>query len=463
MAFRQREMRMITLDDLMRDPDLGGGGDRYSEVDQDNDHSECGHTDGWRHELVYATTTIGITKRDGGTCKVEESVYGAALVMPQLARTVGWNTTFTILAIRSALFLALNLYVQAYLLKMVAKEQLVMDNFAGQMHLCDFGLEACPGAGCRGPAGTDITPSRLYGWSDIMNRNFVKDSLKALFPDRVEEIDAKVDPGEYGMESNMCRYLCCFIFMIDCLDELEKIWGMMRLIYYVPNKAEPWIHPRCYEAGDTTSKTGKIEDVRLTIAGMPVVWKFLSVTLILVPKAMLWKLTVETGIIFLMETASITDLIINSVALDLILGFDELIMASLMHEEEHQFVSAVEEFAFYDEHTSCVGDMSLLTVDEIIDQYKQKQFGFRSWDREALSLLFPYKLVLSICGTWFFVWQYYLRFCAPDEEPGAHRWVSETMYLPLSSAFDWGNAFLPRFFPMKFQDEPYWDMPGISS
>merc|ERR1719487_2143677 len=127
-----------------------------------------------KRKLAFAKTTIGITMREGGTCKVEESVSGAAIVMPQMARTVGWDRTMTVLAIRSWIFLTLNILLQSYLLGMLAKEENVMDLFAGQMYLCDFGawVEDCPGVGCTGPGGTDITAPRMYSWDAWVNRNF---------------------------------------------------------------------------------------------------------------------------------------------------------------------------------------------------------------------------------------------------------------------------------------------------
>merc|ERR1740117_369135 len=103
---------------------------------------------------------------------------------------------------------------------MIGKEELIMDRFGGQMNLCDFGanMEDCPGPGCLGPLGTEITPSSMYDWGSIVNRGFVKDSLKALFPDRVDDIEAAIAVGEYGVESYWCRVACCFIFMMSCMQ-----------------------------------------------------------------------------------------------------------------------------------------------------------------------------------------------------------------------------------------------------
>ena len=100
------------------------------------------------------------------------------------------------------------------------KEQLVMDRFAGQMNLCDFGSkkDGCPESdGCVGPGGTRITPARLYSYAQWYLQNFVKSSLQSVFPDRKDDINTMIDPGEffcftrrhqvYGLESWHTRYL----------------------------------------------------------------------------------------------------------------------------------------------------------------------------------------------------------------------------------------------------------------
>jgi hypothetical protein len=201
------------------------------------------HSEAFARKLAFARTSIGVTMRDSGECKIEESVYGAAIVMPQIARTVGWDKTMTMLTFHTYLFLLINIFLQAYMLRMIAKEENVMDGFGGQMFLCDFGahLENCPGPGCIGPFGTNITAPRLYSWSSIAIRNFARQSLQTLFPDKLNEISLKVDPGEYGLESYWCRLACCFIFMICCMGELAVTVKMFQLLYKIPTQAEPWI------------------------------------------------------------------------------------------------------------------------------------------------------------------------------------------------------------------------------
>merc|ERR1712151_954761 len=97
-----------------------------------------------------------------------------------------------------------------------------------------------------------------------------------------------------------------------------------------------------------------------------------------------------------------------------------------------QFVAATEGHDLYDVKTSCVGDMSFLTDEEIIDRYKKAQCGFRSFGVKDLSLLLPYKFIISLLGTCFFVLQYYIQHCTLTSvnEDGVYQWVSQPMHLP---------------------------------
>lgn len=409
-------------------------------------------------DLAFARTTIGVTMREEGTCRIEESVYGAAILMPQLARTVRWNKTMTMLAIQSWMFLVLNVLLQAYLLKMLAKEEIIMDGFAGQMFLCDFGagIEACPGPGCRGPGGTDVTGPRLYSWEAIVDRTFVRDSFAALFPDKIDEINAKIDPGEYGVESYWCRLACCFIFMISCMDDLNIIYKIAQLLYKIPTEAGRWIRPR---PNPGYKLHGSIEEVEVKIAGMPLKWKVINGLCIVLPKLVLWKLTAETGMGMLMDTSGIDDIITNSVALTFILGIDELMGTALMTEEALNFVKSTEDFPLFDESTSCVGNMSLLSDDELLEQYQKIQCDIRGVKLQDMTQLIPTKFVVSVLGTVFFVWEYYSRHCvqSPDDE---NRYISKTMYLPKSMQFTWLNALIPNFFPVE-RGDMYWEMPKV--
>jgi len=230
------------------------------------------------------------------------SVYGAALMMPQFARSTDWMGNLTVLAIRSYCFLIMNLLIQWFLVYSLIKEQMVMDLFSSQMNLCDFGSrkEGCPEAdGCVGPGGTRITPARMYSYVQWYIQNFVKSSLISLFPEKHDDIDQMIDPGEYGLESWHVRYLCTFIFVMTGLGDLYECFNLLEFLYKLPNKAESWV--------DFEGDRGILK-----VAGMPAVWKLINVFVVVLPKFTLWVFTLRTGMMFLMETAGIDNTIVNS-------------------------------------------------------------------------------------------------------------------------------------------------------
>ena len=42
---------------------------------------------------------------------------------------------------------------------------------------------------------------------------------------RQEEIEEKVEPGEYGVENYLCRVICLFIFTLSVVEDLRSTFG----------------------------------------------------------------------------------------------------------------------------------------------------------------------------------------------------------------------------------------------
>merc|ERR1719401_1073059 len=70
-------------------------------------------------------------------------------------------------------------------------------------------------------------------------------------------------------------------------------------------------------------------NVKIKIAGMPRYWKVVNVVFVVFPRILFWILMLDSGHIFLMETAPIEDTIINAVSLFFILSIDELIYTTV--------------------------------------------------------------------------------------------------------------------------------------
>jgi len=406
----------------------------------------------YRVRLASAKLIGNFVRKDRGTLNVEkDSVYGAAILIPQLARSAEWPKFLTFLTFRAYIFHVLNIVVQGWLLLMIAKEESVMDLFGGQMYLCDFGafLTDCPGSpGCIGPGGTPISAPRMYPWAQWNTRNFVRDSLKAVFPEKLREIAESVDPGEYGVESYGCRWLCCFIYMMSVMNELHLIVRMWMLLFHVPTSSESWI-----QLEPDASPTDDWEDqVRLGVAGMPRSWKLFNALLVLGPKCMLWKITAEAGVTLLMETSSIEDLIVNSVALSFVLNIDEMICETLMSDATRVMLEKCEDFNLYE-----VNEEDALSESQVLELHDEQQSLSLSRLRlKDAVLLLPPKLLAVVALTGIFVYEYYWTHCFQSEY---QRYFSRDMFLPTGTDFGVLNAFFPRFFRVPTEDKPYWQMP----
>merc|ERR1712070_376786 len=89
-----------------------------------------------------------------------------------------------------------------------------------------------------------------------------------------------------------------------------------------------------------------LEDVRIKIAGMPFVWKMVNFVVILIPKVVLWKLTAEVGVMSLMETSDIDNIITNCVSLTFILNIDETVCAVLLPTSAIRLLSKCGDWRF---------------------------------------------------------------------------------------------------------------------
>eukprot|EP00929_Paragymnodinium_shiwhaense_P048814 TRINITY_DN24642_c0_g1_i1.p1 TRINITY_DN24642_c0_g1~~TRINITY_DN24642_c0_g1_i1.p1 ORF type:complete len:429 (-),score=60.60 TRINITY_DN24642_c0_g1_i1:382-1668(-) len=371
------------------------------------------------------------------------SVYGAACLMPQLARTCGWPQDFISLVISSYVYLILCLVIHGALLVFMSKSETLYDDLSGQMYLCDFGanVEHCKEGdpACMGPGGTTMSPARMYNWDQWVTRVYVRDALLAVFPDSRDEIRQSVDPGEYGMESYSCRLVCVFVFMITVIEELYLIVRMIRFLVYIPNESQPWLVE--IESTDPSEEP----DVQVRVAGMSVFWKLFSALTVLLPKAVLWTMTVDTGTSFLMETDGIDDIIVNSVALTFLLTMDEIIFEGLMSAKTKYLLDACED---YD-----TGGTSKHAAAEPAEEAPLcSRLCGAMWTVVNQSC---WKLLLTAILTALFTMHYYVQHCTYV----SGRWVSQPVYTPSTTAYNFLNALLAPIFPLAHSKEPYWTMP----
>lgn len=437
---------------------------QYAQVPQNDIGFDGGKGDLWEQELarraaetdsarLAAATLFGIMGNND-PCKVETgSVYGPAIVMPQFARSAGWEKRITELALRSLLFVVVNILIQGCILSLFSKEQVVFDRFAGRMALCDFGADMvdCPDhPGCTGPGGESYSPLKRYSFAQWMNRNFVKESLLSVFPEKADEIHDKIDPGEYGVESTVCRLFCCFLYMMALTKDALQIYELCRLLYHVPTRAEFWLYyenpPGSLEPEMAANKILRLEQVKLRIAGMPFFWKMFNIVFIMLPKMLFWFMTADLGIAFLMNTSDITDSIVNSMALAFILSIDELIFETATAGRTKYMMESLEPF-----HVHKLAAEKEASEDSIVAEEQRHQRSICCHD------FFPHRLVLVFALTFLFLGAYYHTRCERIDDG---TWISKNMFLPKSLRYSFLTAYFPFLYPLEVESEPYWTMPA---
>lgn len=394
-----------------------------------------------------------------GSCGLEKgSVYGAAIAIPQIARSAGWPGSMLALMSRTYLFLFLNIVIQIFLLTMIGEENHIMANFAGQMHLCSFGatMEDCPGGpDCIGPRGTTYTPARLYDYGIWSTRAFVHDSLKALFPHKAEEIDELVDPGEYGMENWYCRVCCLFIFTMATYNDLRETLSLMNLLWAVPSKPEKWLSyttPEFHEDKEEAKKVHgwtELDLVEFHVCGMPNTWKAVNLVIIAVPKLVIWAVLVSSGFHFLMETATITNLIVNSMALAFILSIDEMIFEAFSTVAVKHMMEKLTDHVLFEAESE-----EIESEDDVLQRYTSTELGSQRVF-SCYKWIIPRRLIFCLLLMGGFYWKYYAVNCIlmPDGS-----WVSQPLLQPEGVGYNFFGFLVPS--SLKYADTgPLWSMP----
>jgi len=301
-------------------------------------------------------------------------------------------------------------------------------------------VEDCPGApNCRGPGGTQISFPRLYGFNVWNTRTYLRESLKAVFPDQASHIDKVVDPGEYGLESYNCRIVCCFIFMLGVLEDLRITLNLCFHLGHLPSRPDKWIR---YEEPTWGSKDFaksvhgwcELHMVKFGVAGMPMMWKIANVCLVVLPKLLLWILLVFSGFHFLMETAGIVNVIMNSMALTFILGLDELVFDVLTSAPVKHMMGNLEEFPLFS-----YDELEADSDDSLLKRYNETEIS-RDW-KKVLTTFFPRRLLVVSIMLPIFIFKYYIMNCNLESDGSR---VSKPLYTPFEMKFNPLTSFIPE-------------------
>lgn len=405
--------------------------------------------------------TVLMRKEKIGYAQIpKDSIYGAAVAMPQVARSSGWAYTYIGLVARVYLFMGITMFTQLFLITMVKEECNIMNTYGGQMHLCDFGrgIENCPdGPNCIGPGGTHYSFPRLYSYGSWSTRIFVRDALLGLFPEKKDDIKTLADPGEWGVENHWCRLICVFLFMMSVVDDLKGATAMVNLMTNTPNRPDMWISYDVPSWGDKhyvkeVKDWQELDLVKFKIAALPLKWKVISSLTVILPKFFVWFSLVTAGVHFLMETSGILDMIINSVAMSFILQLDTVTLELLATEATKHIMESLEDVRLYP-----IEDIEHEDEDQVQEVLKQELGTFHR-NPHFLHLLFPKRLLMISVLTFVFVYRYYMMNCIQQEDGS---WISKPMQsFPDTMPMPYWKILLGIENPNSGE---YWSMPSEGS
>jgi len=182
---------------------------------------------------------------------------------------------------------------------------------------------------------------------------------------------------------------------------------------------------------------------------MPLGWKFVNAIFILLPKTILWGMTAAAGVMMLMETAGISDTLVNSMALSFILAFDVVVCNSYTLFSIKLIMEKIEDYYLYN-----TDEDEQHSDHEVLRIYEQDHL--HSWSVD-LNMLLPWRLTLMLGLTAMFVLQYYLTRCVLSGE--SFYWISKTLYAPASADEDALSFGLPWLFPLATESTAYWTAP----
>jgi len=235
----------------------------------------------------------------------------------------------------------------------------------------------------------------------------------------------------------------------------------MLLLWHIPSRAESWLtyEPPNWEGmtkDEAKIMLGNVEFdfIRFRIRGMPLSWKIVNVCIVVIPKFLIWLLLLSAGTQFLMDTASIQDLITNSLAMAFVLSLDELIASRLCTEATKAIMEKLEKYDLYDP-----GEDGCTSDDTVIEAFKNFEDRYNITEGKLVMLLMPRRLLIILSVSVFSYLCYFWKFCDRTEDGS---WISKPLYPPakIQKLGSWLFQWLLASWTVETVPDPTWAMPA---
>lgn len=288
---------------------------------------------------------------------------------------------------------------------------------------------------------------------------FAQQSMLTIFSDRTDDILSNVDPGEFGLESELCRCGCLFLFILMIIDDLRESISLVTMLYNIPHEGPEIMHWLSYNPPKwTTDKkyakdmfgASELDYITFKVGGMTRTWKLVNFCIVCLPKILIWLLLATAGTQFLMETGGQTELVVNCLAMTFILDIDELVADRLCTEATKAIMEKLQGWDQFD-----VAHLEEQHDQEVVTEFRKNEQEYRLTDSRLMLLLVPRRLLMVITVTTCLYMSYFLRFCTQTDDGSK---VSYDVYPPKHGTLMNWNVFQWFVAPdsIAVEDNPSW-------
>lgn len=278
----------------------------------------------------------------------EDSIYSAALVLPQVARSSRWCLNFTSSAAGVALVAVLTLLLQVFMVNCLHRATIALAHTEGKPNMCTYGTEYLRPEPPRGPLGVQFAPN--INNLETSYHGAVRTNILWLALNRLgqQELADLIGPVDYGIESPTCRLVCMGIFCVAVISSFRDSISAMKFLYHSPTTRswgtaaklasgppqDEWVGWAISKQGPKAVETliskcspahgdAKLLDaVEFKMSGMPWCWKFLWSWPMITGQFLIIFVIGYMGSRLLLSTGGILDLVLNSTALTFALELD---------------------------------------------------------------------------------------------------------------------------------------------
>lgn len=239
-----------------------------------------------------------------------DSLYGACVVLPQVARQLDWHVVYIGLVVKSYVCIAIVYAMQSMFVLEVCKLVWKDDDE------CSADPDSCKRLGFRPVHEWMLRPDGKIRWY-------------LCFP----QVDGDSD-------YQILRRLCVVAFVLWLFKDVRQTYEIAMLIVKLPTKAGKWMVMKMVSESSMVKldKKGFLEhedeaQVEWQIDSMEMKWKIMTAFFIIVPKFLVAVALCYYGSVWLLNTTDRSELILNAVALVFVLELDEAVFAAVMSSD----------------------------------------------------------------------------------------------------------------------------------